>query len=405
VSAERPTIAGMDGLSKIRFERVHDVLAGHVQDRLLPGAVTLVRRRDEVHVDTVGTTALEGAEPMRRDTIFRIASLTKPVVAVAAMILVEECRVRLDEPVDRLLPELADRQVVRSLDAPLTDTVPAQRAITVRDLLTFRLGSGISFGDPQRSPIVKAFGRVAGFSPETSELGPDEWIAALGELPLMFQPGERWMYNTGSDILGVLIERASGQSLEAFLRERIFAPLGMRDTGFSVPAEQLHRVATAYSTDEGAGPLVRPEGPEKLRTTAARPSASGGLVSTVDDFFAFAELLRHGGRHGSERLLSRPSVEAMTTDQLPEAVKAVSGFLPGWFDSRGWGLGLGISTRKDGLESTPGRYGWDGGSGTSWYTDPTEDLTAILLTQRGAFPQFSPVYLDFWTSVYQSIND
>jgi len=221
----------------------------------------------------------------------------------------------------------------------------------------------------------------------------------------MYQPGARWLYNTGSDVLGVLIARASGQPLETFLAERIFAPLGMRDTGFAVPAEHLDRVATTYSTDTGAGELVRPSGPEDLLTMPARPSASGGLVSTVDDFFAFTEMLRGNGRYGAERLLSRPSVEAMTTDQLPAEVKAVSGFGPGWFDSRGWGFGVGISTRKDGLEATPGRYGWDGGSGTSWYTDPAEDLTAILLTQRGAFPLASPVYLDFWTSVYQSIDD
>jgi CubicO group peptidase (beta-lactamase class C family) len=203
----------------------------------------------------------------------------------------------------------------------------------------------------------------------------------------------------------VLIARAAEQPLEVFLRERLFDPLGMRDTGFHVPQDELHRVATGYVADPATGELGSPEGPESLRRPPVRPSGGGGLVSTVDDLFAFSELLRHGGRHGGERLLSRPAVEAMTTDQLPAGVKARSGFQPGWFENRGWGFGVGVNTRRDGLEATPGRYGWDGGSGTSWYTDPAEDLTAILLTQRGGFPLASPVYLDFWTSVYQALDD
>src|SRR5690348_6315265 len=226
------------GLSRTRLGRMHDVMAGYVERGEVPGLVTLVSRRGEVHVDAIGTKAYEDSDPMRRDTIFRISSMTKPITAVATMILVEECKVRLDEPVDRLLPELATRKVLKRLDGPLDDTVPANRPITVRDLLTFRMGIGLVFGSPDKYPILKAMQEQKvdiGPNLSTAE-GPDAWIRGLGALPLMYQPGERWMYHTGSDVLGVLIGRASGQPLGKFLSERIFEPLGMKDTDFSVPA-------------------------------------------------------------------------------------------------------------------------------------------------------------------------
>ena len=239
------------GLSKARLGRMHDVMAGYVERGEVPGIVTLVSRRGEVHVDAIGMQAIGGNDPMRRDTIFRIASMTKPITAVAAMILVEECKLRLDEPVDRLLPELADRKVLKRLDGPLDDTVPANRPITVRDLLTFRMGFGMIMAPPGTYPIQRAateHGIGMGPPKPQEQPAPDEWLRRLGTLPLMHQPGEKWMYNTASDVLGVLIARASGQPLETFFRERIFEPLGMKDTGFSVPAAQLDRFATSYST-------------------------------------------------------------------------------------------------------------------------------------------------------------
>src|SRR5947207_9705448 len=209
---------------------MHDFMARHVERGDLPGLVTLVSRRGEVHVDAIGTLAVGGSEPMRHDTIFRISSMTKPVTAAATMILVEECRLRLDERVDRLLPELSDRRVLKRLDGPLHDTVPADRPITVRDLLTFRLGYGLVMVPPGTHPIADAMSdQLLGQGPPDPSTPPahDEWIRRLGTLPLVHQPGARWMYNTGSDVLGVLIARASGQPFEAFLRERIFEPLGM----------------------------------------------------------------------------------------------------------------------------------------------------------------------------------
>ena len=237
------------GLSRARLAGMHDVMAGYVGRGEVPGLVTLVSRRGEVHVDAIGMKALGGSEPMRRDTIFRIASLTKPITAAAAMILVEECRLRLDEPVDRLLPELADRKVLKRIDGPLDDTVPAKRPITVRDLLTFRMGFGIIMEPPDTYPIQRAVSELLlgqGMPNPSTPPAPDEWIRRLGTLPLLHQPGEKWMYHTGSDVLGVLIARASGQPLETFLRERIFGPLGMKDTGFSVPAAKIDRLATSY---------------------------------------------------------------------------------------------------------------------------------------------------------------
>jgi len=395
------------GLSKTRLDRMHDVLAGHVDRGLLPGLVTLISRRGEQHVDVIGSTGFE-AGPMRRDTIFRIASLTKPITAVATLILIEECRLRLDEPVDRLLPELADRQVLISLDAPVTDTVPAKRPITVRDLLTFRAGWGLIFDDvPIRQAIDEL--ELASFGPpRPSQFTADEWLRRLGTLPLMHQPGEKWMYNTGSYVLGVLIERASGQPLESFLRERVFEPLGMRDTGFHVPADRIDRLATAYLADHETGELSLddPAGPDSAWSRPPTlPDAGGGLVSTIDDYLAFGQMMANEGRYNGERLLSRLSVEAMTTDQLTPAQKAVSGFFPGYFDARGWGFGVSVTTKQVDGTAVPGQFGWDGGAGTSWYVDPREDMQAILFTQRAGFPLLSPVYRDFWTSVYQSIDD
>jgi CubicO group peptidase (beta-lactamase class C family) len=398
------------GLSEVRLGRLHDVMAGYVERGEIPGMVTLVSRRGSVHVDALGSTAI-GGEPVRRDTIFRIASMTKAITAAAAMILVEECKLRLDEPVDRLLPELANRKVLKNLDGQLDDTVPAVRAITVRDLLTFRMGFGMIMGAPDRYPILHAIDELQlGLGPPSPDTtpAPDEWIRRLGTLPLMHQPGERWMYNTGSEVLGVLIARACDQPFDTFLRERIFEPLGMRDTGFSVPAAKIDRLAISYWTNFHTGKLEvfdQAAGGQWSRPPAF-PSGAAGLVSTVDDYHAFARMLLNKGEHGSQRILSRPSVETMTTDQLTPQQKAVSGLTPGYFESHGWGFGVSIVTKRLDLAGPIGKFGWDGGLGTSWYSDPQEDMVTILLTQR-AWTSPSPpnVCLDFWTLAYQAIDD
>jgi CubicO group peptidase (beta-lactamase class C family) len=397
------------GLSRARLERMQDVMAGHVDRGVMPGVVTLVSRRGEVRVDAIGTKAFGDSDPMRRDTIFRVASVTKPIVAAAAMILVEECALRLDEPVDQWLPELANRRVLRAIDSPLDDTLPANRPITLRDLLTFRLGIGAIMVFPPRYPIQQAMAEAGvGPGPALPAHTPDELMKRFGSLPLVHQPGEGWLYDSGSDILGVLISRATGTSLEAFLRERIFAPLGMNDTSFSVPESKLDRLATCYWTDPETETLEVFDGVDDSRW-ASPPvfeSGAGGLVSTVDDLLAFGEMMLKGGKYGSERILSRRSVEVMTTDQITPEQKVVSSFFPGFWDSHGWGFGVSIVTRRDDLAATPGRYGWDGGYGTSWYVDPEEELIGILMTQRLWDASGAPVVLlDFWTSAYGAIDD
>lgn len=401
-------VTGGGALSKARLARMQGVMAAHVERGAVPGLVTLLSRRGEVHVEAIGSKAVGRNDPMRRDTIFRIASVTKPITAAAAMMLVEECRLRLDDPVDPFLPELANRRVLRSIESPLDDTVPANRPITLRDLLTFRLGYGAVMVFPSRYPIQKAM-EEAGIAPSANlpSIPADEVMKRYGALPLAHQPGEKWMYNSGSDILGVLIARLSGQSLGAFLQERIFAPLGMKDTGFGVPAAKLDRLATFYQADPATGTL---EVFDAARGGLfSRPpvfeSGAGGLVSTVDDLLAFGRMMLNRGRHGATRILSRLSVELMTTDHLTPEQKAASPFFPGFWDNRGWGFGVSLITRRDGVADVPGRYGWDGGYGTSFYMDPTEDMVGVLMTQRLWDPEFLAIHADFWTAAYQAIDD
>ncbi len=403
------SVMSSGGLTTARLGRMHEVMAGYVERGEVPGLVTLIARRGEVYVDAIGTTAAGGGDPMRRDTIVRISSMTKPITAVAAMILVEECRLRLDDPVDRWLPELADRRVLKRIDGSLDDTVPARRPITVRDLLTFRMGFGQMMAPPDAYPILAVASELGiGMGPPIpSEMpAPDEWLRRLGSLPLMHQPGERWMYNTGSDVLGVLIARVADQPLETFLRGRIFEPLGMKDTGFSVPPEKLDRFATSYWTNPDSGalePYDEPAGGQWSHPPAF-PSGAGGLVSTADDYLAFGQMMLAGGQYGTERILSRPSVQLITADHLtPEQAAGGVDFLGA---GRGWGFGVSVVTQRDDIAATPGRYGWDGGLGTAWTSDPKEEMVTILMTQCAwTSPRPPNVRLDCWTSAYRAIDD
>jgi len=389
---------------------MHDVLAAHVERGELPGLVSLVSRRGELQVDVIGSKVAGSDDPMRRDTLFRISSMSKPITAAAAMILVEEGRLGVDEPVERWLPELANRRVLRRLDSPLDDTVPAERAITVSDLLTMRMGFGIVFGPP--GPIQRAAEalHLGAFGPPRPQEPPppDEWIRRFATLPLMHQPGARWMYNTGIEVLSVLVSRAAGKPLDALLEERIFAPLGMKDTSFAVPESKLERLATSYiakdpfNPDVGGFELYDPVRGGQWSRRPAFPSGAAGLVSTADDFLAFGRMMLGKGALDGTRILSEASVERMTTDQLTVEQKAASTFAPpDYWTSHGWGFGLAIVTARDDLTGTAGRYGWDGGLGTSWCTDPTRELVGILMSQRAAFPPMAGVYRDFWKTAYR----
>jgi CubicO group peptidase (beta-lactamase class C family) len=361
------------GLSAAGLKGLHAAAERHVGDEKVPGLVALVARGGQVHAEALGRLAA-GGPPVARDSIFRIASTTKPITAAATLAVAAEGLIGLDEPVDRLLPELAGRRVLRRMDGRLDDTVPAARAITVRDLLTFTFGFGMvgeMFAAPKPWPVVAATQelRLATIGPPDPPVppDPDTWIAALGSLPLLAQPGERWMYNTGAQVLGVLLARAAAQPFSEVLATRIFEPLGMRDTGFWTA--DTYRLATAYRpAPDGLAVWDEPGG--KWSRPPAFGDGAAGLVSTADDLLAFARMLLRGGAP----VLPAGAVQAMTTDQLTPAQKARGGLLPEFFDGRSWGFCQAVYDS--------GAFGWDGGLGTSWLVDPSQDLTVIVLTQR-----------------------
>jgi CubicO group peptidase (beta-lactamase class C family) len=398
----------MTGFSATRLSRLTEAMQAYVDRGEVAGLVALIAHGDAAHVETAGVQDLAGGVRMARDTIFRIASMTKPIAAAAAMILVEEGRLRLDEPVDRLLPELANRRVLRSIGSELNDTVPANRPITLRDLLTFRCGFGAVMTPPGTYPIQKAMAD-AGLAPGPSpaDFTPDEWVERFAALPLMSQPGEQWLYHTGSDLLGVLIGRAAGMPFEDFLDRRIFGPLSMADTGFHVPEAKIDRLATSYIRDAATGQQAVYDAGRGGRWSKPPTFASGGggLVSTADDYLAFSRMMLGMGRYRGVRILSRATVELMTTDQLTPAQKAASAFYPGFWDAIGWGFGMSVTTARNGYLSV-GSYGWDGGMGTSARNDPKEDLTCIMLTQRMMrSPAPEGLYTDIWQLAYQALDD
>lgn len=392
-------------LSKAGLARLHDAMAAHVADGLLPGLITLVAGGDDVHIDTIGRPSFGSDAPVAGDAIFRIASLSKPITAVAAMSLVEEGCLRLEDPIDGLLPELAGRRVLRALDAELEDTVPARRPITLEDLLSFRMGFGSVMAPPDSYPIQRAEAALGLQSIGGPPWPPvahdvDGWMAALGTLPLMYQPGERWLYNSSSQVLGVLLARACGQDLEAVLRERIFEPLGMADTGFTVSSEQLGRLTTAYNPDRQTGELSVLDEPAHSwwSTPPSFPDASGWLVSTIADYWAFVSMLMAGGAGPAGRILSPESVALMTTDRLTQAQRDASAVFLG--DHGGWGFGMQAPAGGLSEQPLPWGFGWDGGTGTAWRSHPRSGVTGILFTQRAATsPAPSRLVEDFWAGV------
>jgi CubicO group peptidase (beta-lactamase class C family) len=354
------------GLQEDGLERLSAVAASHVGDDRVPGLVALVAQGDDVHVEALGTLAV-GEKPVERTSIFRIASTTKPITATATLALVREGLLDLDEPVDRLLPELADRRVLRRMDAPLDETVPADAPVTVRGLLTMGM-----FMASEPWPIVAAAmeAGLATIGPPQPDafVDPEAWIARFGELPLLAQPGEKWLYNTGAHVLSVLCARAAGASYDEVLRTRIFEPLGMRDTAFHTAS--VGRLATAYQpTPDGLVVWDRPDG-QWSRPPAFHDGAAG-LVSTVDDLLAFARMLLRGG----DPVLTTDQVREMSRDHLTAEQREFGTAILG---GRGWGLGT--SVVLDGPWA--GAFGWDGGLGTSFLVHPGRDLAVIVLTQR-----------------------
>ncbi len=389
-----------DRLNATGVDRLRAIAARHVANGSVPGLVALIASGDQVHVEAQGALSFGGV-PMERDSLFRIASMTKPVTGAATMVLIEEGLVGLDEHVDRLLPELADRRVLRDLAGPLDQTVPADRAITTRDLLTFTFGFGSvleMFMAQGPLPIVVASEEV-----RLSTLGPpnvavqpdpDTWIAGLGSLPLMAQPGERWMYNTGASVLGVLLARAAGQSFADVLRTRIFEPLGMTQTAFW--AREPSRLATAYRSaadPDAQGGLEIWDAPDgNYSRPPAFEDGAGGLVSTADDMLAFARMFLSGG----DPVLSADSVRAMTSNQLTPEQKARGGLGPDFFTGQSWSFCQAVQDN--------GTFGWDGGFGSTWRVDPVRDLVTIVLTQRMFdSPDLPPLHSELQAAAYDAL--
>ncbi|MEU6850461.1 serine hydrolase domain-containing protein [Actinacidiphila alni] len=380
---------------------LREALAPHVDSGAIPGAVALVARGGRAEVAVVGSAHLadpahaEGAAPMARDAIFRIASVSKPVTAAAVMMLVDDGRITLDDPVARWLPELAEPVVVRTPQSPMDDVVPARRPVTVADLLDFRAGWGFpsDFTLPAVQPLFTDL-RQGPARPD-GIAGPDAWLATLAKVPMLRQPGDAWLYNTGSDLQGVLLERVTGRALADFLAERIFGPLGMTDTGFTVPAAALDRLTSAYSPGPD-GTLRLSEAPAVSWTRPpAFASGAGGLVSTVDDWYAFARMLLADGIVDGRALLSPESVRRMRADRLtPEQRDASRLFLEG----QGWGFGGSVDVASVDPWNVPGRYGWVGGSGTAAHITPSTGAVSILFTQASLTSPTPPAVMrDFWT--------
>lgn len=352
----------------VTLDRTAQILRDAVATGCVPGLVAAVdhpRHGTGVHV--LGD---DGAgHPLRRDTIVRIASVTKPVVAVAALALVEDGMLDLDEPVAAWLPEFAAPRVLRHEAAGLDDTVPARRPITLYDLLTYRCGIGMLPRPPAELPVQRATAGLGGDGPPGSYPlpDPDTWTARLAAVPLVAQPGSRWLYHTSGDLLGVLLARRCGTDLATVLAERVFAPLGMRDAGFSVPVADRDRFVPLLSAAPGGGFTVTDPVEGAWSNPPVFPSGGGGLVSTLDDLLAFTRALRAGG----SPVLSPGAVAELTSDRLSTAQRA--GAAPFLDDGCGWGLGLAV---EDG-----GRYGWDGGLGTGWRSDPSSGVISLLLTQ------------------------
>ena len=390
------------GLSTERLLRIDAVMERAIEDEQISGAVTLVSRRGEIaHFEAHGVKDLESGEPMRKDTIFAIASMTKPVTGVAVLMLVEEGAVRLSDPVSRFIPEFRDTQVAIPMPKQRGEedriyTVPAEREVTVRDLLTHT--AGVVTGGASAREVSRVAPRS---SRSTHTLAT--YAAALGAVPLDFQPGTQWAYAglEGIDVLGRIVEVASGQTFDVYLRERIFEPLGMEDTAFVVSTDRASRVATMYGrTAKG---LERSPRPEWLATSTLF-SGGGGLWSTAYDYARFAQMLMNGGELGT-RLLGSRTVRLMASNHVGDLyASAKTVRAPGGRPGRGFGLI--VEVVLDAIEARDGRstgsFGWSGAFGTTFWVDPKEELLAVLMVQT---PGQAPLQADFQNAAMQAIVD
>lgn len=373
----------LGGFSSEGLAQVPPALQAVVDAGDLSGFVTLLWRKGEVaQVNTLGWRDVEGRAPMTRDTLFRIASMTKPVTSVAALMLLEEGRLRLDDPITRWLPEFKDMQVLKSATGPLADTYPAPRDMTVEDLMTHR--AGLAYGFTSIGPIAHAHEERLG-PPLGTPHTPDQWLAALGSLPLSFPPGERFHYSHATEVLGFLVARIEGKTLGEVLKQRIFAPLGMHDTDFWCPPAKRDRLAHLYRVNPETDRLQDVSFPQ-TDAAPAFEAGGGGLISTADDYLKFARMLLGKGEVDGVRLLKAETVEMMTRNRLTPAQREIPFMgIPFW---GGQGFGLGVSVITDPEKQawmgagSEGAFGWPGAFGTWWQADPQEDMVMIYLIQN-----------------------
>lgn len=371
------------GMSAEALERLTAAAQEFVDEGQFPGVLTMVAREGRiVHVSAVGRRGLEDDRPLTEDALFRIYSMTKPITAVAAMMLHEEGAFRLDDPVARFLPELRELEVLGE-DG---DRVPAENAMTVRQLLTHT--AGFSYGFDSDDAVDRLYNEVGPFGADDL----DGFIGRLATLPLRFEPGAKWHYSVASDVVGAVVERISGRSLDVFLRERLFGPLDMRDTFFTVPEDRLSRLLPNHVWDGEAGKMVVYDQGNWGKRPATLYSGGGGLVSTARDYMRFAEMLRNGGVLHGVRILLPETVDLMVTNQLPAALSAVAqGERPTAIhpDAPGFGFGLGFglvtALGEEGVGSV-GEYSWGGAAGTVFWIDPVEEVVVIGMVQLMASP-------------------
>lgn len=390
------------GMSTERLARIDSLTRRYVNEGKLAGVVTLVARHGKVtYFDAVGTGNLEKDTPMAHDTLFRIYSMSKPITAVAAMMLYEEGAFQLSDPISKFLPELADLEVLNG-DGGRS---PA-RSITMQQLLTHTAGFSYGFGPDD--PVDKLYSEVNPL--EAHDL--DAFIGRLGKVPLRFQPGSQWHYSVAVDVTGAVVERISGQSFDVFLRERLFKPLGMTDTFFAVPQDKRHRFGTNHGWNrESASLEVLPVPTYPNYTDTTFFSGGGGLVSTARDYAVFLEMLRDGGSLGDVRILSPKTIGLMTMNHLPALVSASgSGERPalggiGGFTGSGFGLGFAVVTDVPASRviGSPGEYSWGGAAGTVFWVDPVEDLIVVSMIQLMGSPW--PLRNELKVLTYQALTE
>lgn len=365
-----------------------EVLNRQVAEGLAPGIVALIARGEQVEYAAAGVSDVAAGTPMGRSTLFRIASLTKPMLAATAMLLIEEGLIGLEQPIERWLPELSGPVVLREMGGPPDAVVPPGRPVTVGDLLTSRAGHG--FPSDFSLPIV---GRIAALHEGPAGqpmMAPDAWLSELARIPMLGQPGEVWLYNTPFDVLGLLIARAAGAPLADVMAGRLFGPLGMGDTGFHAPLATEPRLAGYYRAAAGGGRELVDAPTGLWSAPPVFPSGSGGLVSTLDDCHAFFRMLLSDGGG----LLSPDSVRIMTADHLTAAQRAAS---EAFLEGQGWGFGGSVDVAEIDSWNTPGRYGWVGGTGTCAHIVPAAGLITILLTQQELSGPAAPDAMrEFW---------